>query len=618
MARNLRAVAKPYGWWFVAILILMSAAAFLEAIGYSLIVPLIQTFVLENQESAPIGSAGLLAIYGSILDTYTPLQRLRFIAVGIVILFLIKHAVAYGSHLVSTWTWLRISRELRERVWENCLNLDYAFFLDQKQGGLLQIIFHESHHTAFVIQHLILMAGSLLNVLALAGLLFALSWKLSLASVGMGLVIWLFVQQASGVARRIGEHRVDLEKGAMGFIAESIGGIRQIKVFSAEQPIVDVYKEQMGHYLKNRLKHDSLVPLPKHVIQLLSIVVLCGFLFAASYFLPSDLRSIVPTLGAFLVIFRTIVPHISALSSTWMTIQSLLPATDKIVPFLNSDQNGHPRTHLQPKGKTIRPPRQFTDLKNAIQFQSVCFSYPGKPDVLSDVSVDFVRGEKTALVGPSGAGKSTLVDLIARLFEPTSGRILVDGENLRDLDLKSWLDQVGFVSQDTFIFHGSIGGNVAFSRPNATPEEIAEACRQANAHEFIQDLPDGYETVVGDRGVKLSGGQRQRIAIARAILRQPQILILDEATSALDSESEYAVQHALDRISRDLTVIIIAHRFSTVVNADKIVVLDNGRVVEQGTHEQLVACNGRYWSLYQGKAASSHIPASLHQTTPNV
>jgi len=220
--------------------------------------------------------------------------------------------------------------------------------------------------------------------------------------------------------------------------------------------------------------------------------------------------------------------------------------------------------------------------------------------VLDRVSAIFTCGKTTAIVGPSGSGKSTMVDLVIRLFDPTAGRITVDGVDLQAYDVTSWLNAIGFVSQDTFIFHGSIQENIGFSRPDATFEEIVEAAKLANAHAFISAMPEGYETVVGDRGVKLSGGQRQRIAIARAILRDPQILILDEATSALDTMSERQVQKAIEQVSRNRTVIVVAHRLSTVMSADKIVVLDSGKVVEEGTHRELTARQGLYWRLYLG------------------
>jgi ABC-type multidrug transport system fused ATPase/permease subunit len=202
------------------------------------------------------------------------------------------------------------------------------------------------------------------------------------------------------------------------------------------------------------------------------------------------------------------------------------------------------------------------------------------------------------VIGPSGAGKSTLVDLLVRLYEPTQGRITVDGVDLAAYDLSSWLAGIGFVSQDAFIFHGSIRENIAFSRPEASLVEIMSAARLANAHEFIERCPDGYDTIVGDRGLKLSGGERQRVAIARALLRDPKILIFDEATSALDNQSEALVQEAIAGIARDRTVILIAHRLSTVIHADKIIVLEQGRVVEEGTHDTLVTGGGLYAALY--------------------
>ena len=253
------------------------------------------------------------------------------------------------------------------------------------------------------------------------------------------------------------------------------------------------------------------------------------------------------------------------------------------------DQN-----HLNEDGKT-----SFSGLNNGITFENVSFSYPNKKDVISNLSLNIPKGRTMAIVGESGAGKSTIADVIIRLYKPEDGKIFVDGTDYMDFILSDWLKHIGMVSQDTFIFHASVRENIKMGKMDATEEEMIQAAKIANAHQFIIEMPKGYDTVVGDRGIKLSGGQRQRIAIARAAVRDPDILILDEATSALDNISEEVVKEALQEAGRNRTNIIIAHRLSTIEHADKIVVMDRGKIVQQGTHEELIKTKGPYFSLYQ-------------------
>jgi len=245
--------------------------------------------------------------------------------------------------------------------------------------------------------------------------------------------------------------------------------------------------------------------------------------------------------------------------------------------------------------------RELKSFTGNIQFDHVAFTHKGRPRTVKDVSMTLEKGKTTAIVGASGAGKTTIVDLLLRLFDPDRGEIRIDGANLKEYKLSSWLSRIGFVSQETFVFHDTVKNNITFGLDRYSDEEIIQAAKYANAHHFILEFPQGYDTIVGERGMKLSGGQKQRIAIARAIIRKPDIVILDEATSALDEISQALVQEAIDRISKERTVIIVAHRLSTIIDADKIIVIENGRLMEEGTHRELMARKGTYWSLYKSQ-----------------
>lgn len=280
---------------------------------------------------------------------------------------------------------------------------------------------------------------------------------------------------------------------------------------------------------------------------------------------------------------------IGQLNNSRSEFANVIPSTIIVTEFLRKDDKPLMKNGTEP----------YRKLEKGIHFDHLSFSYTGHKDVvLKDVDLWLPKGTTLALVGGSGAGKSTLADLLPRFYDTTEGRITIDGKDLRDFDLRSLRKSMGIVSQDTFLFNNSVRNNIAYGRPDATEQEVIEAAKLANAYEFIMNLPEGFDTPLGDRGILLSGGQRQRIAIARALLHNPDILILDEATSALDTVSEHLVQQAIERLSRDRTTLVIAHRLSTVKNADKIAVLDKGQVVETGTHEELLSKGGYYAKLY--------------------
>ena len=245
--------------------------------------------------------------------------------------------------------------------------------------------------------------------------------------------------------------------------------------------------------------------------------------------------------------------------------------------------------------------KELGSFKSSIEFDNVSFAYKGRVKTLENISITFEKGKTTAIVGRSGSGKTTLVNLLLRLFEPTSGEIKIDGFNIKEYKLSSWLNNIGYVSQDTFIFNDTIENNIIFRSDSYSHEQVIKTAKYADAHDFIITLPDDYNTLAGDKGIRLSGGQGQRIAVARAMIREPEVLIFDEATNNLDNISEAAVQKAIDEVGKDHTVITIAHRLSTIVNADKILVFKDGRVVEEGTHKELLERKGSYWELYQNQ-----------------
>lgn len=591
LVAHLREILSPHAGRVATVIVLILAAALLEGVSFSLLVPLTQVFTAGP--SGPSGAGGMFQTAWSWLAGYPSETRLAILGVTLVALFALKNGLQYLREILSTDLWLSIGTETRTRVLAGMLRRPYRYFLDRKQGSLVQHLYHEPHHVAFIIQMGIEQSANILAVAVLVGLLVLVSWQVTLLVFAFGVAYGLGIWRLSRLAHAGGEERQVVEAEAMALLTEAVGGIRQVKVFSAERRIQDVYAGWVRRYQELNVRHWLATLLPQHVTELFWVGVLGLLLCLPAAGLITDLHTLLPVMAVFSAVAFRIGPYASRISQGWLSLKFFLPALNVVGHLLDETETGDGREGGQ----------AFHRLERAIQFEQVGFSYGGDSPALSALSVRFARGETTAIIGPSGAGKSTLVDLLVRLYDPTGGRILVDDMDLRGYDRASWLAAIGFVSQDTFIFHGTIRDNIAFSKPGATPESVQAAARLANAHEFIERAPQGYDTVVGDRGLKLSGGERQRIAIARALLREPQILIFDEATSALDNQSEAMIQETITRIAHDRTVILIAHRLSTVVRADKIVVLDRGRAVEEGTHETLLKEGGVYANLYGTKPA---------------
>jgi len=517
-------------------------------------------------------------------------QILNLLAMAMVAIAAIQALAIAGRFYLFTVAGERAITRLREALYRRILEQEVAFFDGQRTGDLTNRLSADttvlqgavSANVSMVLRNLVSGFGGIVFLLVT-------SPKLGLLMVAVVPVIAVGAVVYGRRVRKLSKQVQDRLAEASAVAEETFGGLRTVRAFAAEGAEVARYKKQNDDSFllaKRRSRASSLF---------LAVVSFAGFAAAALVFwyggklvLASDMT--IGQLTSFF--FYTLIVGVSlgALADLWADFMKSVGAGQRVFELLDR------RPAILPSGG-----HELPSLRGAIEFAKVSFSYPSRPEagVLRSLSLEVAPGEVVALVGSSGAGKSTLAALLMRFYDPVTGAILVDGHDLRDLE-PSWLRrQIGTVAQEPILFSCSIADNIRYGRPGASDEEIVAAAKIANAHSFVSEFPEGYQTLVGERGIQLSGGQKQRVAIARAVLKDPRILILDEATSALDSESEHLVKEALERLMRGRTTLVIAHRLSTVLGADRVVVIDGGGIVQEGTHQALMAEEGLYKRLVE-------------------
>ncbi len=569
-------------------MVLGFSGAIFNGVSVTLVVPILLSFL--GQEINLQGAPPVIQKSMAFFDGFEPDVRLALLTGMVLLAIGLKNLATYASVITSSFLSRRLTRDLRKEALRLLLEVDLAFYAQIRIGDLVNRVGEQVNRTAAGIRSMIDMVTTTITILVFVALLLSISWQLTLASSVLLAVMAVINQIFIGRAREFGRILSKVSGVYSARLIEVLNGIRTIRASGTEDreyaKVETLIQEREKIDFKSSANYAAIGP----INEMTGIITVFAIVFLGRVFFAEQLVSLSTVLLTYLfVLFRTL-PLISSLNNIRSQFANFSSSTEVVADLLRRDNKPFMANGQVP----------YETIREGIRFENLSFQYPsGEGWVLQDVTLDLPRGTTLALVGASGAGKSTLADLLPRFYDPQEGRILIDGVDLRDYELRSLRRGMGIVSQDTFLFNDTVRNNIAYAADDATESSIIEAAKRANAYEFIQKLPQGFDTKLGDRGILLSGGQRQRIAIARALLRNPEILILDEATSALDTVSERLVQEAIDELSRNRTILVIAHRLSTIQKADQIAVMDQGRVVEIGNHHELLQRNGYYTRLHR-------------------
>ncbi len=587
---------KQYRAMYAIILFVLLADALFENMTIAVLLPLLQSFL---GQTSGLTRGGLFAFIANLIGRLPFGDPVISTCILALVLVAAKEALAFIREvLVSGYSVAKVMSDAKLKVFEKYARSDYQFFLDSKQGALVYNALVATARLGNCLLYIPQLATALLLILSIGIVLMAISVRLTLMLLVVGLVYSVATHVlAKKVSYGMGKEKTEASTDSQVITNEFIDGIKQIRTSGTSNFWLARFRGPVKRLERVFIRNAALVAAPGRVMELMPVVFLVGITLVLRYWSKVSSEGILSNLaviGVYAFALYRLVPHLTSLGRLRMQIMETLPDVELL------------HVLLQKKTASIAyGERELRNLEREIRFEGVTFGYKGKKDVLKDVSFAIEKGATAALVGESGVGKSTIVNLLMRLFDPDSGRITIDGTDLKDLTYDTLTRMIAVVSQETFIFNGTVRENIAFGAHDVPPGDVVAAATLAYADEFIRLLPQGYETIVGDKGLKLSGGQRQRIAIARAILRDPQVLILDEATSSLDHNSELIVQSAINNISRDRTTLVIAHRLSTVMSADKIVVLHGGRIVEEGTHGELMGKSSVYKGLYEDQTVGA-------------
>jgi len=592
--------ARPWAAFLPQYLVYTVLGTVFGLANFTLVIPLLSvlfektdTVTLKAPNQLPAFHFGISWVkdtfnyyFADALATYGEMGALTFVCAVVVVSVLLSNLFRYLSLRLLAKVRARVISNLRRDLYHRILGLQLGFFGNERKGDLMSRFTSDVQEVeTSVVNTMTAVIQEPLKIVAYFSVLFYISVPLTLFAL---ILLPISGGLIAGVAKRL-RNQAKQSQSTLGsmlsVIDETLGGIRVVKAFNAQQYIKGKFEDQNEQYARTSRAIDNTRDLASPFSEFAGVLVVVGLLYYGGTLVLGGSSTLTgETFIGYVILFSQVLTPAKALSSSFGNIQRGLVAGERVLSIIDTE----PAIRDKPDAQLLPAFTQQIELRN------LQFAY-GEEPVLQDINLTIEKGKTVALVGPSGSGKSTLADLLPRFYDPTDGQILIDGHDVRDCTIHSVREQMGIVTQESILFNDTIFNNIRFNT-QATEAEVIEAAHIANAHDFIMATPDGYQTIIGDRGGRLSGGQRQRLSIARAILRNPPILILDEATSALDTESEKLVQEALTRLMQHRTSLVIAHRLSTVQHADEIIVLHQGRIAERGTHDELLRRPG---GLYQ-------------------
>lgn len=576
---------KPYAFPCLGVFVLMVCSGLIDTANIAAL------YLIINYGLALDKGGFFLDKFEALVSPWTGgnhFQAACWLLIAVSILaFVLRIAYNYCSNKLA----IHIVGNTQKHVYHKLAGASYDFFVRHAQGRLIYAGTTAAERIFIVVSYTMTLAYFIINGAFLFSMLVVLNWQATCFIVGLAIVYGGILRKViKSLISRYSAISVEENQKKNVALNEFITGIKPIKIFLAQREWQSKYMKAVDGALFSHFRSMMVKLFPEPLVKFLFFMAIAVTGLLLSHKESNEIIAMLPMLGAFVLVVNRFLPTIDAIGGAMMSLASALPDARIVYNLLN--ENAVP----VPEGQ-----QELLSFKNSISFQQVSFQYPSSEGlILNQVSFNIEKEKITAIVGPSGSGKTTLVGLLLKLYSPGSGRITIDGVDIAGVSTASYLSKIGYIGQETFLFNASIRENIRFGMDNCSLEMIEEAAKLAHAHGFIMETPQGYDTMVGDAGVKLSGGQRQRIAIARAILRKPAILVLDEATSSLDNISEKMVQDAIIHIAQNTTVVVIAHRLTTVQNADKIVIMDKGRIIEQGTHEELLRNKDLYYALQTG------------------
>lgn len=595
---RLLAYAKPIEKFAIPYFIYSILSVVFGLLNFTLLIPLFD--ILFNPESTtkmPVITSmpeiefsgkyfqNLFYYYFHIAITgYGKLGALKFVCGIILLSVFLSNFFRFISQKVMEDFRIHILLNLRRSVFDRVMTLHMGYFSNERKGDIMSKITGDVGSVQVSISNtLLVFFKEPITLIGYFVVLFMMSFKLTLFTIFLipvsGIIISSIVKKLRAAAAE-----AQASSGIMlSYLDEALTGLRVIKAFNAVKYIQDKFHNENIRFSKIVRSMVTRQELASPISEFLGVSVVAGILlYGGSLVLANDSSLGASTFVAYIVIFSQVLRPAKAITNSFSSITSGIAAGERVLGLIDTKNE----VENKPNAKVVEK------FESNIEFKNVSFSYSNGKEVLKNISFTLPKGKAIALVGPSGGGKSTISDLIPRFYDPQNGEILIDGVNIKDITMESLRDQMGIVNQESLLFNDTIFNNIAFGKPSATKDEVIHAAKVANAHQFIMAMEMGYDTHIGDRGMKLSGGQKQRISIARAVLKNPPILILDEATSALDTESEKLVQDALANLMKNRTSLVIAHRLSTIQNSDEIIVVQDGQIVERGSHENLITAEG--------------------------